>query len=314
MIKKKIFIIIVTYNGFKWVDKCLQSILPKYDVIVVDNNSTDSTLDIIQKKFPKVKVFTQRKNLGFGAANNIGISFALKNGADYVFLLNQDAYLEKNCIETLISVHKQFPDYMILSPIHMDGVGEGLDEGFSKYISYDINASFFSDIIIQKNIKAVYKFPFVNAAGWLIPRKCLLKVGGFDPIFFHYGEDINFCQRVKFYGYEIGVVPNAFMIHDRYGSAIKEDFRFSERYFSNLERRSKMKWADLNLPIEKVNNQIKSKKQKLKKENKRALATLNFQQLKGLRMEKRLLEKVEKEVQESRKRNTILGNINRFYF
>ena len=80
------YIIIVTYNGMKWLEACLSS-CRKYSVIVIDNNSSDNTVSFIEQKYPNTILLKQNKNLGFGAANNIGINYALQNNADYVFLL-----------------------------------------------------------------------------------------------------------------------------------------------------------------------------------------------------------------------------------
>ena len=99
--KYKIFIIIATFNGMKWLPKCLKSTMP-YSVIVIDNGSTDGTTDYILSNYPNVNILRQKKNIGFGQANNIGISYALKEGADYVFLLNQDAYLQKGSFDKLV--------------------------------------------------------------------------------------------------------------------------------------------------------------------------------------------------------------------
>ena len=140
----KIFVIIVTYNGLKWIDKCISS-CNKYPIIVVDNNSSDQTVKYIQDNFPHVKLIKSNKNLGFGAANNIGIKYALKNKADYVFLLNQDCYLKNDSLKKLISSHKGNKKYGILSPIHLNGSGNKLDEKFSYYLGYNETPKIFSD-------------------------------------------------------------------------------------------------------------------------------------------------------------------------
>src|SRR5690554_4518907 len=136
-------IIIVTYNGMPWIKKCLDS-CRQYPVIIVDNASTDETISYIENNFPEIQLFPQPKNLGFGQANNLGIKYALAQGAEYVFLLNQDAYLHTECIETLIAVHKQNPEYGILSPIHLNGKGDRLDQNFSNYVEYRNNSVFYS--------------------------------------------------------------------------------------------------------------------------------------------------------------------------
>lgn len=207
-----VWIIIVTYNGKEWIDRCLQS-CGNNKVVVVDNNSTDDTVDFIRKNYSNVHIVKQAKNLGFGQANNIGISYALNHGAKHVFLLNQDAYLVNDCLDNLIEVQKKNNEFGILSPVHLNGQGTRLDFNFSSYIFK--NRDFYSDHVLGKLLKNIYELPFVNAAGWLVSRECLKRVGGFDPMFFHYGEDDNYCHRVIYHGFKIGVVPNEFLKHDR---------------------------------------------------------------------------------------------------
>lgn len=84
----KVFVVIVTYNGMRWLGKCLSSIPEKYEVIIVDNNSTDETVQFIQKYNREITLFQESTNLGFGQANNKGISYALNHSAESVYLLN----------------------------------------------------------------------------------------------------------------------------------------------------------------------------------------------------------------------------------
>lgn len=210
----KTFIIIVTYNGISWIDECLWS-CKGYPVIIVDNASTDDTVLFIKSNYPDVILLEQSKNLGFGAANNIGIKYALNIGADYVFLLNQDAYLEKGTLEKLVQAHKKQPDYGVLSPIHLNGTGDKLDYNFSLYITPNRCKGLYSDFCLQSVKSDLYEVGFVNAAAWLISKKCLEMVGGFNPSFFHYGEDDNYIQRVKYYNLKVGVLANTFIRHDR---------------------------------------------------------------------------------------------------
>ncbi len=301
MISAKMYIIIATYNAMSWLPQCLKS-CKAYNVIVVDNNSTDATVQFIQENYPSIILIQQKENLGFGAANNIGISYALKNGADYVFLLNQDAYLETNTIEKLINIHKENKEYGIISPIHLNGSGKSLDKRFSNYIK--ANNTLLFDALQNNFTKSIYEVPFVNAAGWLLPKETLVKVGGFDPIFFHYGEDDNYCQRVLYHGYKIGVVPKMYMLHDR-------EFRKNNNLISvkdKLMRKElslKRKWANINFDINnELNNQQKKKIRLILK----LVIKFQFNKATFYFKEFQLIKRIVPEILKSRTVNKIKGN------
>tara|TARA_R110002049_G_scaffold221870_8_gene393429 strand:- start:6347 stop:7204 length:858 start_codon:yes stop_codon:yes gene_type:complete len=199
----------------KWLPKLLLSIPEKYHIIFVDNNSSDETVPYLRQQKRNISLFTNTENLGFGAANNLGISISMERGDDYVFLLNQDAYLIDDPIDDLISVHQKYPEYGILSPIHLDGTVKKLDNNFGKYLLDVIDNRLLNDFLIKSMLRQIYSLPFVNAAAWLISKECIGKVGLFDSLFYHYGEDDNYCQRVLYHQFKIGVVPPSFIIHDR---------------------------------------------------------------------------------------------------
>jgi GT2 family glycosyltransferase len=214
---KKIFVIVVTFNGEKWISRCLNSLRKSsvyLNTIIVDNGSTDRTIEISKHVYPEAEIFYLNKNIGFGQANNIGIVTALKQKCNYVFLLNQDAWIEEDTIDVLTHVHKCHPEYGIISPMHLNSEGNALDYYFSKYMSPAECPGLISDIYINKT-KKIYEATFVNAAAWLVSADCILKVGLFDNLFFHYGEDKNYCQRVKYYSFKIGICPHARIVHDR---------------------------------------------------------------------------------------------------
>jgi len=212
-----IHVIIVTYNGAEWIEKCITSILNSNIVCkikIIDNVSSDDTVDIIRKKFPDITLSITDQNLGFGKANNILMNEALKANADYVFLLNQDAWVEYDTIHGLIDINQGQPEYGILSPVHLNGQGTALDYNFSHYCNEYDCPGFISDIYLNR-AKEVYDIRFVNAAFWLISRKCLETIGLFDPIFPHYGEDSDYLNRVKKFGFKIGITPGYRSYHDR---------------------------------------------------------------------------------------------------
>jgi GT2 family glycosyltransferase len=213
----KIFAIIVTYNGVKWLDKCLGSLFNStipISIVLIDNKSTDDTVLFVNENFPAIHLIAPSENLGFGKANNIGIKHALENDADYVFLLNQDAWVEKDTIEELIKIHDNNRNFGIISPIHLNGKGTAMDYNFSQACNAVSCPDFISDVYLNK-AKDIYEITFVMAAIWLVPKDVLLKAGLFDPIFPHYGEDVDYVQRVISFGYKIGICPHYVGFHDR---------------------------------------------------------------------------------------------------
>ncbi|PWI31505.1 glycosyltransferase family 2 protein [Flavobacteriaceae bacterium LYZ1037] len=240
---KSIAIIIVTYNGMPWIEACLNS-CKAYPVIVVDNNSSDHTVSFIKTNFNQVILLEQKVNLGFGQANNIGISKALSLGFESVFLLNQDAYLGEHCLEKLLKASNENPNYGILSPIHTNGKGLDYDVQFFKYANIKKN-HLPSDFNKLANSEALFQVPYINAAAWLVSKSCLQKVGGFDPLFFHYGEDNNYCQRVHYHGFLVGVLTSAYVRHDRESRPKAIIKHGSVIYFNRLERKLKSRYGDI---------------------------------------------------------------------
>ena len=206
----KVLVIIVSYHFEPWIDRCLVSLrLSQYpvDTIVIDNGSTDRTIQRIQNDYPEVRLLPQAKNLGFGKANNIGMQIAVAEGYDFVFLLNQDAWIDSNTIGKLVALSQSHPQYGILSPVHLTGKGDKPDPGFGHYAHLQH--------LDQLPDSDILDIPFANAAFWMIPVSVLKKVGGFCPLFYHYGEDKDFINRLTFHGYQVGYSPKVFGCHDR---------------------------------------------------------------------------------------------------
>lgn len=286
-----------------WLSQCLDC-CAGYPLIIVDNASTDQTVDYIKTNYPEITLLPQSENLGFGQSNNIGISLALSKGADYVFLLNQDAYLQKGCIEKVVAVQKENSDFGILSPIHLNGKGNRLDRNFSNYVGFERNADFYSDYVLKKSLQEVYEVPFVNAAGWLLSRDILETVGGFDPIFFHYGEDDNYCQRARYHDFKIGVVSSAFLNHDREDRVIPPVIRGTNQHFENMESSLKTKFGNINLENEGGIEALISKRIKSKR---RAYLKLEFTSVKYLKKEIALIKRLKIPIYASVAQNKIPG-------
>ena len=214
----KVLVIIVTYNAMRLVDRCLGSLRSSLfvpDVFVVDNGSTDGTQEYIQKNYSEYIFIQSKENLGFGKANNMGLQYAKDNNYDYVYLLNQDAWIFPDTLGTLIEISKRNPEYGILSPFQMEANLEHIDKVFKGVVCSWQSSPYLLDDLYLKKDNEIISVEFIMAAHWFITRQCFLKVGGFSPTFPHYGEDHNYIHRAHFWGFRIGLTPALQVVHDR---------------------------------------------------------------------------------------------------
>ncbi|PVY43029.1 glycosyltransferase family 2 protein [Pontibacter virosus] len=231
---KAVYCIVITYNGKKWLNKCFKSLkdtdIP-VKIIVIDNGSTDGTQDTIRKFYPEVDLIQSTENLGFGKANNVGIQKAIKEGAEYIFLLNQDAYLHRGSLNNLIAVFDKEPLAGIVSPIHLAGDERNLDRSFYNYISPE-NTPYLLGDLFTNNDRDLYETKFVNAAAWVIKSEVIKQVGMFHPIFDHYGEDNEYINRVVSNKFKVLISRSCIIAHDRPQNAkrLGKTKKHSERY------------------------------------------------------------------------------------
>ena len=243
----KVAVVIVTHNAGVYIEKCLSSLeqsLHPVHTIVVDNTSSDNTCTISQQ-FPNVTLIPLGCNVGFGRANNVGIGKALREAVNYVFLLNQDALIFPETIKELVHFARIHHEFGILSPMHLQGNECALDRKFAMYFSS--NPTVLSDTFFGR-LEPIYDVTYVNAAAWLVSRNCLEKVGGFDPLFFMYVEDEDYCARVLYHGFRIGIVPSVRAIHFRH--SYKEN---GERHQCNQLSRA----VEFSLEVLKLKNLYK---------------------------------------------------------
>ena len=217
MIESKVYCIIVTFNAMKWVDKCFSSLRNSHIPIipvVIDNGSKDETVNYIKTNYPEAHIILNEQNKGFGQANNQGIEWAYHKGATHFFLLNQDAWIEPDAISNLIEIQDK-NNIDVAAPIHLNGVGDSVDFGYYEYLQFEFPMQSLFASALKHELHEYYPIEFVNAAGWVISRDTVETIGGFDPIFFHYGEDRNYTQRLKYHKKSFAIIPSSIMYHDR---------------------------------------------------------------------------------------------------
>lgn len=234
----KLSIVIVSYNSSKYLMECVLSIdrnlkKIKYEIIVIDNASSDDTHDIAWGSFKNITIIRNNLNRGFGFANNQG--FLLSKG-EYVLFLNPDIIVLDDAIELMVNFLENNvgagacgcrllnqdlslqPSYFEFPNIYKE-IGHliNLDFVFS-ILKYRIkNYNYFKylrkKLILLDNIKDITEVDYVLGACLMVRKTVLDKTGAFDENIFMYIEDTELCYRIKLYGYKIYYIPEGKIIH-----------------------------------------------------------------------------------------------------
>jgi len=216
----KVVVVVLLYNGLKWIDICLKTIMetdyPNYKIVIVDNNSSDDGCAYIERNFKGVTIIRNKKNYGTAGGNNIGIRHALREGADYVALFNQDLKVDKDWLKNLIRVAENSKETGLLSPLQYNYEGSDIDQSFKEIIK---ETTYFNDVE-RGDVQDMYFTDFVIGASLLVKKEVFLKIGLFDPLYVMYSDDNDFCRRAIYRGFKIAIVPNSKIYH--YHSLIHE--------------------------------------------------------------------------------------------
>lgn len=230
--KIKVSIIIVTWNNEDIIRRCVESIrhiCETIEVIVVDNNSSDRTLEIVKASCPDAILIENTRNEGYAKANNEAL--AISKG-EYLLLLNSDAILLEGSIDKLLEFMAYKSSAGVVGPqlVYPDGSLQrsygNFPSIFRQLINLIITNSNFEKFKIMRNKHYPNKscnVDYIEGACMLIRRGVIDDIGNFDESFYFYGEDADLCYRAKRCGWEITFVPESKVIHLRGASSTKKD-------------------------------------------------------------------------------------------
>ncbi|MBD2526609.1 glycosyltransferase family 2 protein [Nostoc sp. FACHB-133] len=250
---KSVSIILVNYNGADVLINCLNSLekfIPKdnCEIILVDNNSQDNSIDIVDNKFPEIKLIKLPRNVGFGAGNNAGAKVAK---GEFLLLLNTDTILTNNILPHLIELMSGNQDVGVIGTklLFPDGsfqisfspeIGIRGEFQAQKIHKYAENKNAFN--IIEQDFQDIKEVDIVVGAAFFIRANLFNLLDGFDEKFFMYFEDSDLCQRVRNEGYKIIYTPHISLIHLR-GHSVKKisnkmsvEYRRSQIYYYHKHR------------------------------------------------------------------------------
>ena len=227
-------IVIVSWNVRDLLRRCLSSVFearrsasgilePRAEVIVVDNASTDGSLEMVRSEFPQVRLLANPENRGFTAANNQGL--ALSQGR-YLLLLNPDTEIVGDALATMLGFLETHPQVGALGPqlLYPDGSRQSSRRRFPTFATALVESTVVQEwwpdnrilrryYITDTPDDAVQPVDWVVGACLLVRREIYEQVGALDEGFFMYSEELDWCRRIKAAGWEIVYLPTATVIH-----------------------------------------------------------------------------------------------------
>jgi len=240
---------IVTYNSGRFIKRCLESVLaqryPHKEVVVVDNGSSDGTVELVRSNFPDVTLI-EAENDGLAAGWNRGIS---ESDSRYVLLLNADAWLVGDALDRIVAFADANPRAAVIGPrlLNPDGSLQRSVRGFPTLWRLATEYFFLRKVAPRSKLfnafyggafehDAVYEADFVMGACMLVRRQAIAEVGPLDEDFFLFSEETDWCYRFHAAGWKVLFYPGAECVHvggaAHGGRLYKENLRGHLRFFA----------------------------------------------------------------------------------
>lgn len=216
-------VIVVSHNARAHIERCLEPVASgPHEVILVDNASVDGTPELVRRRFPSVRLLEPGENLGFGAANNEGMRVA---SGRWFLLLNSDAWPVGEAVEALAAHAEARPRAAVVGPrlLNVDGSLQRSVRGFPTAWRLATEYFFLRKLAPRSRLNAFYgagfdhrrprEAEFVSGAVMLVRRQAVEEVGGFDPDFFMFSEEVDLCYRMRAAGWAVEFTPAAEFVH-----------------------------------------------------------------------------------------------------
>ncbi len=240
-----ISVVIVNFNVRYFLEQCILSVRAasknlQTEIIVVDNNSSDESCELLQNKYPEVKLISNKKNTGFSKANNQGVEIAL---GKYVLILNPDTVVAEDAFEQLMSFAEAKINLGIVGVKLIDGSGNFLPESkrgiptpkvaFNKLfgISSKQTGKYYATHLNENDTGVV---DVLVGAFMFLKKEVYQEVNGFDEDYFMYGEDIDLSYKVKIHGYQNFYFSNTQVIHYK-GESTKKDLKYLKYFLGAMK-------------------------------------------------------------------------------
>lgn len=218
MLRPLVYIVILNTNRRADTLACLESLSKStYDnlkIIVLDNSSTDGSVDAIRSSFTDVQIINLSENLGYAGNNNVGIREAMKQRADWVLVLNEDTILDPDCLTELIKVGESDPKIGIVGPmVYHHNEPDVIQSAGGMLGKYWQSQHLGQNELDQGQFRSPHAVEWISGCAILVRKDAIEQAGMLDASFFIYWEETEWCIRVSRGGWKILHVPQAKIWH-----------------------------------------------------------------------------------------------------
>ncbi len=233
-------VLVLNYNGKRFLDDCFQSVLaasyPNFETYMIDNNSTDDSVEYVQQKYPGVKIIQTGADAGYSRAYNIGFT---KAKGTYFVLLNNDVKVKKNWLEPLVDASEKEPEIGALQPklLSLRTPDEfeyaGASGGYIDAFGYPFSRGrIFQTVEKDKGqYDDIVRVFWTTGAAMFLRSDILPETGALDADFVHHMEEIDLCYRINLAGYILKVIPESVVYH--YGGGTIKYESYSKLYWNH---------------------------------------------------------------------------------
>lgn len=273
----KVAVIVLNFNGRDYIGKCLESIkqlaLGKNEVQfwVIDNASSDKSVEYLKKEFPEFKLISNSENLGYAEGNNTGIRLAQNWGADWIWIVNPDIEVDKQSLSELLKFAVDHPQAGIVgSKVYYTSGFESHPDRYSKselgkvlwYAGGKLDwqnvqsVHLGVDEVDEGKYNAVSQTEFVTGASMLLRTAMLNQTGLFDPKYYLYYEENDLCQRALQAGWQLWYVPKSIVWHAN-AQATEMGSPLVDYYTTRNQMLFGMRWAPVRTKLALLRQSIR---------------------------------------------------------
>jgi len=213
-----VIFVVLNFNRREDTLQCISSLAQNtyknQKIILLDNSSTDGSVEAVETRFPGVQIIRLQQNLGYAGNNNVGIDEAMRQGAEWIFVLNEDTVLAPDCVAQLVSVGEGDPTIGIVGPmVYHHDEPEIIQSAGGKMDKYFRAEHLGQNQVDRGQYPQPHLVEWISGCGIMVRRAVIDQIGTIDARFFYYAEEFEWCIRASEVGWKIVHIPQAKLWH-----------------------------------------------------------------------------------------------------